>query len=227
MKLGIVLTVVWIIGGFAYAYFHIGIDQFAQLTANEFGDFLAGFSASLAFFWLVIGYFQQGQELRLQREELSLQREELSLQRKEMERLADEAAKQAKAVEGAEQHARRDTFLRVAELTITELHAIAVRLVKNLIGALEQDTWRDYEKGETDIYYKVLSDKFLENERQRSVERLRGRNLWPREVQRFCSKMDRLLEQANPCDPDGHLVEHFTESNLGIAHQLMKETLDE
>lgn len=38
--------------------------------SNEFGDFLAGFAAPLAFFWLVLGFFQQGEELRLQAKEL-------------------------------------------------------------------------------------------------------------------------------------------------------------
>jgi hypothetical protein len=48
-----------------------------NLTPSGFGDFLAGCFAPLAFFWLVLGFFQQGDELRNSVEALHLQGEEL------------------------------------------------------------------------------------------------------------------------------------------------------
>lgn len=47
------------------------------LDPNEVGDFLAGSFAPLAFFWLVLGFFQQGSELRNSGRALWLQGEEL------------------------------------------------------------------------------------------------------------------------------------------------------
>lgn len=47
------------------------------MTPNEFGDLMAGVFAPLAFMWLVLGFFQQGQELRNSGEALWLQMEEL------------------------------------------------------------------------------------------------------------------------------------------------------
>ena len=44
---------------------------------NEFGDFIAGAFAPLAFFWLVRGYYQQGKELQQNTEALNLQAQEL------------------------------------------------------------------------------------------------------------------------------------------------------
>ncbi|HAS6966919.1 hypothetical protein CRN30_18055 [Vibrio vulnificus] len=55
---------------------------------NEWGDFLAGATAPIAFLWLIIGYV-------LQRRELTLNTEALSLQRIELERQAKELAKQS------------------------------------------------------------------------------------------------------------------------------------
>lgn len=43
------------------------------LTLSEFGDFFAGVSAPIAFLWLVVGYYQQGLELRHNSRELSKQ----------------------------------------------------------------------------------------------------------------------------------------------------------
>ncbi|MDI3335298.1 hypothetical protein QKW60_02670 [Defluviimonas aestuarii] len=49
-----------------------------QLQLNEFGDFLAGIFGPLAIFWLILGFFQQGEELRNSVETLKLQAKELA-----------------------------------------------------------------------------------------------------------------------------------------------------
>lgn len=72
---GFVVTAAWLSGlGFlAYAQ----RTQFVSMDPNEWGDFLAGAFAPLAFFWLVIGYLQQGEELRVSSKALQLQADEL------------------------------------------------------------------------------------------------------------------------------------------------------
>ena len=67
------------------------------MSLNEWGDFLAGASAPLALLWLVIGYFQHGDELRLNTEALQLQQKELKLQVKETANLVEAANRQAQA----------------------------------------------------------------------------------------------------------------------------------
>lgn len=52
-------------------------DAFLKLELNALGDFLAGTFAPLALLWLVIGYFQQGEELRQNSRALLMQAEEL------------------------------------------------------------------------------------------------------------------------------------------------------
>lgn len=52
-------------------------EDFLKLELNALGDFLAGSFAPLALLWLVIGYFQQGDELRQNSRALLLQAEEL------------------------------------------------------------------------------------------------------------------------------------------------------
>ena len=46
-------------------------SSFIALELNALGDFLAGAFGPIAFLWLVLGFLQQGRELRLQVEELS------------------------------------------------------------------------------------------------------------------------------------------------------------
>lgn len=68
---------------------------FSCLTASEWGDFLAGVFAPIAFLWLVAAVWIQSDELREQRVELALTREEFKLNRTVMEQQAEEARKQA------------------------------------------------------------------------------------------------------------------------------------
>ncbi|WDH37418.1 hypothetical protein [Pseudomonas chlororaphis] len=52
-------------------------DSFIKLGLNELGDFLAGVFGPIAFLWLVLGFLQQGRELKLSSDALRLQADEL------------------------------------------------------------------------------------------------------------------------------------------------------
>jgi len=61
-------------------------------SANEVGDFLAGFAGALAFLWLIASFHIQSKELVMQRKELQLQREAMSKQTQEFKHLAQFSA---------------------------------------------------------------------------------------------------------------------------------------
>jgi hypothetical protein len=72
---GILVTSLYMLGlgGYVVSDWY----EFSKLTPNEWGDFLAGSFSPLAFLWLVLGFFQQGKELRQNNEALKLQAAEL------------------------------------------------------------------------------------------------------------------------------------------------------
>ena len=72
-----IVTAVWIILGFILLGFRL--QELKDLSLNSIGDFLAGFFSPVAFLWLVVGYFQQGEELQLNTRALELQVQELRL----------------------------------------------------------------------------------------------------------------------------------------------------
>lgn len=76
-RTGFVLTAVWLT--LLAAYITSRSDAVFGLNPNELGDFASGAFAPLAFLWLVLGFFQQGQELRHSGEALWLQGRELQL----------------------------------------------------------------------------------------------------------------------------------------------------
>jgi hypothetical protein len=60
--LGFVFTGLWIASAILYGATHS--KSFVGLAPNEWGDFLAGLFAPLAFLWLIIGHLQHSKELQ-------------------------------------------------------------------------------------------------------------------------------------------------------------------
>lgn len=104
--LGIVLTATWLLFA-AYMTF----TQKRPTELNAWGDFFAGFFAPLAFLWLVLGYLQQGEELRHSTEALKLQAEELRasvIQQSQLVAVSREQMKQELNALEEERERRRD-----------------------------------------------------------------------------------------------------------------------
>ena len=100
---GIGISVVWV----SVAVWMLATQNHPD-ELNEWGDFIAGFSAPLAFFWLVLGYMQQGDELRHSTKALQLQAEELKNSVEQQSQLVDISRKQL-AQEIATLEAERDS----------------------------------------------------------------------------------------------------------------------
>jgi hypothetical protein len=138
-----ILSAVWLavallVGWNAYHPSDCLIDSgtFSCLAANEWGDYLAGVFAPLAFFWLVAAVFIQSRELSEQREELRLTREEFAHNREVMKAQATEARNQAefiglqtKILEREERSRAVSSAVAEFDETVTELsELIAQRL---------------------------------------------------------------------------------------------------
>ena len=81
-RVAFIISFIWIFILFLIALFVC--KPIWDLSLNELGDFLAGSLAPLAVLWFIIGYFQQGKELQLQRQELKLTTQELGNQTKQL-----------------------------------------------------------------------------------------------------------------------------------------------
>ena len=106
--MGFALTGLWVVA-FALVL-RMNWTDAAEMGLNEWGDFLAGFMAPLALMWIVIGYFLQGKELRINTEALKAQQDELRNQVKETALLAKSAERQASAAEKSVRHSREESL---------------------------------------------------------------------------------------------------------------------
>jgi hypothetical protein len=121
-KVGAVITFIWLalIGLFLWRNW----SDVLAMKPNELGDFFAGCFAPVAFFWLVLGYMQQGEELNANGKALVQQAEELKNSVEQQRQLVEATREQVKAEREtlqAERVARRDAAKPRFEIMVTSL----------------------------------------------------------------------------------------------------------
>lgn len=107
----------WITGVWLFlvaAYVIADFTAFKALEPNALGDFAAGAAAPLAFLWLVLGFFQQGEELRHSADALWLQGRELQNSVEQQRELVNVTREQLK-FENEVLAAQRDELARNAQ----------------------------------------------------------------------------------------------------------------
>lgn len=78
---GVLVTFTWLLGIYLFSRSN---GYTLPTSLNELGDFLAGIFAPIAFFWLILGYIQQGKQLDQNTRALEQQEKALKLQIDEM-----------------------------------------------------------------------------------------------------------------------------------------------
>ncbi|TFW40123.1 hypothetical protein E4195_01280 [Pseudomonas putida] len=101
---GVALT----IGYLMFAWWLVGdrVLDLKTMELNEVGDFLAGAFGPLAILWLVLGFFQQGIELRQSTTALKMQAEELRSSVTQQAAMVEVSQKQLDAALAAAQYER-------------------------------------------------------------------------------------------------------------------------
>lgn len=123
-------TVAIYLGSFAHNPDAGCVGTFSCLTANEWGDFLAGVFAPIAFLWLVATVWIQSDELREQRKELALTRKEFELNRAVMIEQAEEAKKQAEYISTQTQLLSDEAHARKRQETLTSFTILVSRFIE-------------------------------------------------------------------------------------------------
>lgn len=114
--LGMLLSALYL--GIAWWLIGDRIGNLSTMDLNEVGDFLAGAFGPLAILWLVLGFFQQGIELRQGTAALNLQGDELKNAVEQQRLLADVSLKTLEH----EREARREEAIRYRQSLRPILH---------------------------------------------------------------------------------------------------------
>lgn len=131
--IGLSLSFSWM--AFWYGYYLNRVPA-EGLALNNMGDFLAGVMSPLALFWLVIGYFQQGEELQQNTKALLAQEEELSKQAKAMDKLAESTTAQLHHVVNKENLEAKPVFIFTGHSKSSDIRSYNIKNIGGEINNL-------------------------------------------------------------------------------------------
>lgn len=94
-SIGLILSAAYCFG--VYTVIGLRLLSLSEMPLNEIGDFLAGVFGPLAILWLILGFLQQGKELKQNTSALELQAEELRNSVKQQEELVQISREQFQA----------------------------------------------------------------------------------------------------------------------------------
>lgn len=176
---GMIVSAIWLVGWLTYAIW----AKVYCLEPNQIGDFMAGVAAPVAFGWLVLGYMQQGDEIKETRVEIK---------------------RQADSIQANEGHARRDLFFEMARQTIEELRQTAFYFCLRFDEAnnSEWSSKRTYvmialQNGYADGAAHHLADYLVQHNGQTHFGALRTRVDFLDVVNRFITDFENLLTSAD------------------------------
>lgn len=195
-KKGVYASVVWLVLGLTYAWLIYGWKQFWELPPNSVGDFFAGLSAPLAFLWLVLGYMQQGEEIKETRVEIK---------------------RQADSIEANEAHARRDTFFRFSEIITGQIVSITANLALSGTGRDNKDRWmQTYQAGDQYVFFDLvlsyLRQKGLHIEWNRKFLEDIGHQA---RVDQYIKLYETLIIEAEKSDSSATIPKAYQQSSMG------------
>ena len=134
-KWGLIATAIYVaclIAGIPIAV-TIGWLSVTSISLNELGDFLAGAFGPLAFFWLVLGFMQQGKELQNSVDALNLQARELAAsveQQAELVAVTRETLEAERAARAEAETLRNEALVPKVEAAMTSSGGRLGRTVK-------------------------------------------------------------------------------------------------
>lgn len=142
LKFGVVVTIIYL--GAIASQIWFRIPSFYTLSLNEVGDFLAGVLGPVSIFWLILGFKQQGDELKAQAAEMSNSvREQKNLvnnSSKQFRAMMESLELQRKAL--ALQHAPRVEPYSVLSLTIESKDIVSFAFMNYGHEAKNVEVWK-------------------------------------------------------------------------------------
>lgn len=220
---GIVISVLWVGMLFMYLSAQIGWARMGDVHIDTLGSFLEGAFAPLAFLWFVLAYFSQ-------QKELAQNTAAIKMQYVEIQKSAEQAVIQSEAIRASEMHARKESFLRIAESVKHQLGVIVGFLYLSSQGAqnggLVSDDklaslWSSMTQNDPEVFTRsLLQLTFLHGERY-AYKLMYGTPIRTRHSENFIFIFERLIRVAEECDPDSMIRDALIGSAHGYVYRRM------
>ncbi len=225
---GIAVSLVWILMLALYVSAQVGWSNISATQIDTMGSFLEGAFAPLAFLWFVLAYFSQ-------QKELSQNTLAIKMQYVEIQRSAEQAVIQSQAIRASEMHARKESFLRIAEAVSGQLGAIMGFLYlssqgSTASGAVSDDKisqlWSKMGVNDTEVFSRSMMEVYFASTPQYRFKLFYGTETRTRHTNNFMFNFERLLSTAAESDEDGMIRDALMGSTHGYVYNMMLEMRD-
>ena len=226
--LGLALTALWLALTLVYVGAGVGWRAFLALPPGDIGSTLEGFVSPLAFLWLVLGLFMQQSELQQNSRALALQSGAL-------QKSAEQAEIQARAIHANELHARQDTFVDLYALVTRQLGVMAALLYmssqqQSLGGSVPQERvgemWTQLGAGDGEVFMRAMLALGATQPAVEGYPLFFGTPVRTRHTEAFIATFERLLRNAEACDPDGLIKDAILGNGSGRLYSLITRLRD-
>ncbi len=213
---GIVVTLFWLLALILYVSVQIGWSHVGETHIDTVGSFLEGAFAPLAFLWFVLAFFSQ-------QKELAQNTIAIKMQYVEIQKATEQAIIQSEAIRASEMHARKESFLRIADSVKEQLGAIMGFLYISSqsaagAGAVAEDNvarlWAKMSRDDPEIFSRSMLQLQLVRGPRYGYKLLYGTAVRTRHSENFIFHFERMLRAAESCDEDGMIRDAL----LGTAH---------
>lgn len=214
---GVIVTIVWIIGGIWYVVSVSRSTPEMEFSLDVVGSFLEGAFAPLAFLWLVIGLFIQQRELAANSEALR--------------KTSEQSEIQTAAIAATEMNARQETFFKIREAVYRQLGGIAGMLYSSSAGPAGSGEMSRAEMDEkfkqvADGDYEIFARLFLGADMLGGgdlTELFYGTELRTRQTRNYMRTFERLCRLARNCDVDGIIESSLKQDAFGLVYVRMRK----
>ena len=214
---GLILTVLWIVGGLWYVVSVSLAESDRALSLDVVGSFLEGAFAPLAFLWLVIGLFIQQRELANNSEALH--------------KTSEQSEKQTLAIAATEMNARQETFFKIKDNVYQQLGGVSGMLYLSSKGPTgngevsreEMDEYfRQLAQGDYRLFARLfLTRSMLGDEDMQEL--FYGTELRARHSENFMRTFERLRRLAQNCDVDGIIEDSLLQDAFGLLYKRIRD----
>jgi len=219
---GAIFSVLWLMMLSAYISGTVGWGNIIHAPIAHMGNFLEGAFAPLAFLWLVIGYF-------LQKKELVQNTNAIKMQYVEIQKSAAQAEIQTHAIKASELHARKESFLRIADSVKQQLGTRMGYLFLSSQGGSSGmvssekigDLWSSMNQNDPEIFSRSMMQVSMSHGEAYAYKLFFGTAIRTKHTESFIFNFERLIRAAEECDDDGMIRDSLTGSAHGFIYDRM------
>ncbi|XOV87419.1 MAG: hypothetical protein ACFHX7_21095 [Pseudomonadota bacterium] len=220
---GIVISVLWTAMLAVYISAQVGWTHIGETGMDTLGSFLEGAFAPLAFLWFVLAFFSQ-------QKELSQNTTAIKMQYVEIQKSAEQAVIQSEAIRASEMHARKESFLRIADSVRQQLGVIMGFLYLSsqgagASGAVSGDRiaslWSSMSNNDPEVFSRTMLQLLFRHGERYAYKLLYGTAVRTRHSENFIFNFERLIRVAEACDDDGMIRDSLIGSTHGYVYNHM------